>query len=110
MAERLAESGLPQDEIDKSLHDERDSAREEATKGLKALLIVETLGEKEDLMVTQEDIQEEIQNIAQRNQSTVEEVTKYYTENNLGQQMAIELLERKVRGFLSEQAVVKEPS
>ena len=61
-------------------------------------------------MVTQEDIKAELESIAQRNQSSVEEVRTYYTENNLGQQMAIELLERKVRKFLSSEAVVKEPS
>jgi len=37
-------------------------------------------------------------------------VVKYYQENGLFDQMAIELLERKVRKFLRENAVVKEPS
>jgi trigger factor len=109
-ANRLTESGLPPEEIEKELEDQKDTARVDAAKGLKALLIVETLGEKEDLMVTQDDIEGEIASIAARNQSTVEDVRKYYGENNLGQQMAIELLERKVRGFLRENAEIKAPA
>jgi len=110
MAQRLAQSGLPQEEIEKELETQKGTAREEAQKGLTALLIVEQIGENEDLTVTQEDIQGELESIAARNRTTPDEVRKYYSENNLGQQMAIELLERKVRRFLREQAVVKEPS
>ncbi len=110
VANRLSQSGVPHDEIEKELEDQKETAREDAAKGLKALLIVETLGEKEDLMVTQEDIEGELQSIAARNQSTVEDVRKYYGENNLGQQMAIELLERKVRGFLREHAEITDPA
>ncbi|MDF1837967.1 MAG: trigger factor [Planctomycetota bacterium] len=110
VANRLAQSGVPHDEIEKELEDQKETAGEDAAKGLKALLIVETLGEKEDLMVTQDDIEAELTSIAARNQSTVEDVRKYYGENNLGQQMAIELLERKVREFLREHAVITDPS
>lgn len=110
LAQRLSQSGMPEEEIEKELENQKATAREEAHKGLKALLVVETLGEKEDLMVTQENIQAELQSIAARNQTGVDEVRKYYAENNLGQQMAIELLERKVRRYLREQAKVTEPS
>ena len=110
LAQRLGQSGMPQEEIDKELESQKDTARDEAHKGLKALLVVETLGEKEDLMVTQEDLQEELQSIAERNQTSLDEVRKYYSENNLGQQMAIELLERKVRKYLRENAKVTQPS
>ncbi len=110
VAQRLSQSGVGPEEIEKELEEQKDTAGEDAAKGLKALLIVETLGEKEELMVTQEDIEGELTSIAARNQSTVEDVRKYYGENNLGQQMAIELLERKVRAFLRENAEVTQPS
>ena len=110
VANRLSQTGVTPDEIEKELEEQKETARDDAAKGLKALLIVETLGEKEDLMVTQDDIEAELASIAARNQSTVEDVRKYYGENNLGQQMAIELLERKVRGFLRENAEVKPPA
>ena len=34
----------------------------------------------------------------------------YYGENNLGQQLAIEILEKKVRRFLRENADIQDPS
>ncbi len=110
VAQQLSQSGMGPEEIQKELDEQKDTAAVDAAKGLKALLIVETLGEKEDLMITQEDIEGELTSIAARNQSTVEDVRKYYGENNLGQQMAIELLERKVRTFLRENAEVTTPA
>ncbi|MEZ6004830.1 MAG: trigger factor [Planctomycetota bacterium] len=110
MAQRMAQAGVPQDEIEKERENQKDTARDEAGKGLKALLIVEALGEKEDLLVNHEDIQAELHQIAMRNRTTAEEVRKYYAERNLGQQMAIELLERKVRAFLREHAQISEPA
>ena len=108
--DRMTEQGVEHDEIHKAMDEQRPTAREDASRGLKALLIVETLAEKEELLVTREEMDAEFASIAERNQSTVEEVREYYGRNNLGQQMAIEILERKVRTFLREKAEVREPS
>lgn len=108
--DRMAQQGVDHDEIHKTMEEQRPTAREEAARGLRALLLVEAIGEKEDLKVKREDIDAELSGIAERNQTTVEEVREYYSRNNLGQQMAIEILERKVRTFLRENAAVKSPS
>lgn len=110
LGQQMQQQGVPPEDIEGQLEEATDTAREEAAKGLRALLLVEAIGEKEELLVTQEDMETELAAIAQRNQTEIEEVRKYYSENNLGQQMAIELLERKVRGFLREKAEVKTPS
>ena len=44
------------------------------------------------------------------NQATFEQVRDYYRENGLIDQVAIELLERKVRAHLREQAEIVAPS
>jgi FKBP-type peptidyl-prolyl cis-trans isomerase (trigger factor) len=85
-------------------------AKEAAAKGLKALFLVQTIGEREKLLVTREDMEAELQAIATRNRAPIEEVREYYTKNKLFDQMAIEILERKVRGFLRENAKVTTPS
>ena len=108
--ERLSEQGVEHDEIHKQMNESEAEARQEAEKGLKALLVVEAIGEKEKLQVTQEDLEVELAAIAERNQADIEEVRKYYVENNLGQQMSIEVLERKVRRFLRENVTVETPS
>jgi FKBP-type peptidyl-prolyl cis-trans isomerase (trigger factor) len=77
---------------------------------MRALLVVEAIGEKEELLVTNPDLETELMAIAARNQTTVEEVKEYYEQNNLGQQLAIEILEKKVRRFLRESADIQSPA
>ena len=110
LEQQLLEKGTPEEEIKKQIDENRPLAREEAEKGLRALLIVEALGEKEELLVTSEELDAELATIAERNDAPIEEVRKYYVENNLNQQMAIEVLERKVRTFLRENAEIITPS
>ncbi len=110
LAEEMVRQGVPPETIKDQLEEQRETAREDAEKGMRALLIVEALGEKEGLLVTEDEINAELENIASRNETSVEEVRKYYVENGLIQQMSIELLERKVRRFLYDQAEIKEPS
>ncbi|MFT7676741.1 MAG: trigger factor [Planctomycetota bacterium] len=107
LGKQMSEQGLPPEQIETQMEEAKETAGQEAAKGLKALMIVEAIGEKEGLLVTQEDLEGELHLIAQRNQTDVDEVRKYYAENNLSQQMAIELLERKVRAFLRHNAQVQ---
>jgi trigger factor len=81
-----------------------------SARGVRTLFLMQAIAEKENLLVTREDMQAEVQLIAERNNAKVEEVVKYYQEKNLFDQMAVELLERKVRKFLRESAQIKEPS
>lgn len=110
LAQQMAQQGAGEEDIEKARETERESAHADAAKGLKALLVVESIGETEELLVSNDDIDRELASIAERNQSTLEEVRKYYGENNLGQQLAIEILERKVRRFLRENADIQDPS
>jgi FKBP-type peptidyl-prolyl cis-trans isomerase (trigger factor) len=71
---------------------------------------MQAIAEAEKLLVSQDDMRAEVQTIAARNNAKQEEVVEYYQKNGLFDQMAIELLERKVRRFLRENATVKVPS
>jgi len=106
----LEEQGVDHDEIHRQVDEQREQARKDAEHGLKALLIVETIAEEQDLLVTGEELETELAAIAERNKVDIAEVRRYYAENNLSQQMAIEVLERKVRKFLRENANVEAPS
>ncbi len=110
MEHELKEQGMDPEQINAQLAEQGGTARDEAERGLKALLIVEAVGTQEELLVNAEDIQTELGAIAERNQVPLEEVRKYYAENNLAQQMTVEILERKVRKFLRENAEVTTPS
>jgi trigger factor len=110
LRQRLEQEGLPGDKIEEAVQEQAETAREEALKGIQALLVVEAIGERENLLVTPEDIHAEIRTIAERNDATTEEVREYYSKSNMAQQMTVEILERKVRKFLRENAEVKAPS
>jgi trigger factor len=110
LRQRLEQEGLPPDKIEEAVNEQGGTAREEAEKALKALLIIESIGEKESLLVSKTDIDEEIGVIAARNNATPEEVRQYYSKSEMGQQLVVEILERKVRRFLRENAKIQVPS
>ena len=62
-----------------------------------------------DLPQEVQDLQQEVHAIAQRHGASVEDVVEHYRKNNLLSQLQIELLERKVRAFLRENAKITEP-
>ena len=109
VARELEAAGTPKDRIPEQAETQRESARKSSEQGLKALFLVQTIAEKENLLVSRDDMKAELETIAARNQTTVEEVAEYYKKQNLFDQMAIEILERKVRRFLRESAQITEP-
>lgn len=109
-AQKLEEQGLPEEDRKAQVEAQEASTRDEAIKGLKALLVVESVAEKEGLLITNEELTGELQRIAERNQAELDEVRKFYSEEGRGQQLAIELLERKVRKFLREKADIQAPA
>jgi trigger factor len=110
LARELEAAGTPKDSIPEQVEGQREGARQAASRGLKALFLVQTIAEKENLLVSREDLRGELAAIAARNGVSIEEVGEYYKKNNLFDQMAIEILERKVREFLRKNARIREPS
>lgn len=107
---QMRQQGVPEPEIEKQAASQEPAAREAAAKGLRALFLMQAIAEKEKLLVSREDMERELHAIAARNQAPVEEVRKYYQEKRLFDAMAIEMLERKVRAFLRENAKISTPS
>jgi trigger factor len=105
-AKQMMEEGVPEGEIKDRVEEQDDTMRTEAVHNTKALFILEDIALAEDLQVQNEDVAQKFQEIAQRNQTSVEEVQKYYQEQNLIQQLAMEILEIKVRTFLRENATI----
>lgn len=108
-AREMEAAGTPKERIAEQVETQREAARKTSEQGLKALFLVQTIAEKENLLVTREDLKAELEAIAARNGATVQEVSEYYQKQNLLDSMAIEILERKVRRFLRESAQITEP-
>ena len=102
----LQEQGMSEEMIAEESQNHADQAREAAEKGVRSLFLIQAIAEKEQLLVTGDEMTAEFDAIAARNQATRKEVQKYYEENKMVEQMALEVLERKVRGFLRENAKV----
>lgn len=110
LKQQMTQQGASAEAAEKQAESQRENARTASERGVRTLFLMQAIAEKENLLVTREDMQAEVQAIAERNNAKVEEVVKYYQEKNLFDQMAVEVLERKVRKFLRESAQIKEPS
>ena len=104
----LEGQSLPAEKIEEELSGQEAQIRAGAVKGAKAYFLVEAIAEKEGLQVEQAELTAELRQIAQRNRASLEEVQKYYQEQNLVPQLALEIVERKVRTFLRESADVSQ--
>lgn len=106
--QQMAGQGASEEEIAAELAQNESNFETEAVHNTKALFLLEDLAQAEGIQVQNEDVARKFQEIAQRNQTSVEEVQKYYSENNLINQLAMEILEIKVRAFLRENAEITE--
>lgn len=82
----------------------RAKLKPEMERGLRRLFVLEALARREKIFVTEDDLVAELRGIAERNQSNVEEVARYYQQQNLLPALRMDLLETKVRSFLYEHA------
>jgi len=108
MLQQLIQGGVAEGDAQSQVEENESSFEAEAIHNTKALFLLEDVAQAEGIQVQNEDIAGKFQEIAQRNQTSVEEVQKYYQENNLINQLAMEILEVKVRGFLRENAEINE--
>jgi trigger factor len=104
LRKELESGGVAAEKIDTELAAQEDEARRQAIRGAKAYFLVDAIAEKENHLGTGDELRAELATIAERNQATVEEVSKYYQEQNILPQLALEVVERKVRRFLWESA------
>jgi trigger factor len=102
----IEQQGLSKEAAQAQVESEADSTRSASEKSLRALFLVEAIGDAERLQVTREDLSAELRQIAARNRTAVDEVVKYYQQHNLVQQLTVELLERKVRAALRSKAAI----
>ncbi len=107
LRQSLSEQGFPAEEMEERLKEERAQALQASGRALRAVYLMEEIAKTEGLKVSESDLVGEMRSIAERNQTELEEVRKYYRKEGLLQQLALELLERKVRSFLRESADIQ---
>ncbi|MCC7011547.1 MAG: trigger factor [Planctomycetes bacterium] len=105
----LEQQGITGAAADQQLAARDGEAREAALKGAKAYFLIERIAEAEKLQVQEAEMVGELRAIAKRNRTSFEEVRDFYQKQNLFPQLAMEILERKVRRFLRESAKLVAP-
>ncbi|MEM7306954.1 MAG: trigger factor [Planctomycetota bacterium] len=103
----MTQQGLDEEAADSQVADQMDEFRRSTEKALRAVYLMEEIAKAEDLKVSKEEISAEMESIAARNGVELDEVRKYYHENGIVSQLALELLERKIRSFLRESADIR---
>jgi trigger factor len=103
-ANQLAQQGAPQATIAQLIESEREQAKQASQRGLHGMYLIEAIAAKEKLQIADADLVAEVRQIAQRNNASFEQVRDHYQKNNLVNQLAMELLERRVRSLLRERA------
>jgi trigger factor len=106
----LAAQGLDAARVEQELAGQNQQVRARAERECRSMFVVEKVAAAERLEVQQNDLVAELKRIAERNMTPVEEVASYYREQGLFNQLALEILERKVRRRLREKARLKSPA
>lgn len=104
MVHELMQQGLAEPEARQQAEGRREQAAEQAEKALRAYFLVEKISTAENLEVKQSEMTEELRRIAMRNRATFDQVVEYYKQQNLMPQLGVEMMERKVRAFLRQNA------
>ena len=103
---RMKEAGLGEEEIKAKIGESEEEATQDARKRVHLFFIIDAIARQEELAVTDADLQGELAKIAAANQTTVEEVHKFFETNQRFGDLRLGLMERKVRDFLREHAEI----
>jgi trigger factor len=109
LRQELIQNGVPEDQHEARLAEKAAELEAVTRKSVRALFLVGAVAEREEIEVEEAEMVAELQAIARRHQAKYEDVLQHYREQGLFQQLQIELLERKVRAFLRENAKITEP-
>jgi trigger factor len=91
----------------KSAAEIQEGWRPEAIKALHSRLIVETLIEEQKLEVSNEEVEQELLKIASESDTTLEEVKKYYEQENAKDYLKEDIKETKLFEILLAENTIK---
>ncbi|MFO7865518.1 MAG: trigger factor [Candidatus Aminicenantes bacterium] len=105
---RQAASQMPQQSLEeKQVESLKKEARIRAEKTIKNHLILKKIAEKENIQVTEDDLQKEFQSIAEKNNVPLPKVVEYMNQEGRKENLKENLLLRRTVDFLTEQAIIE---
>ena len=106
MRRRSQASGRPV--TDEDARSYRESARPHAERALKGMLLLESIQKKEDIKVTEEDVEERIREIATEHGFDVDQYRKFLESGDEKGRLEYDLLDRRTYDFLLSRAQIEE--
>ncbi|MBI3856131.1 MAG: trigger factor [Planctomycetes bacterium] len=104
----LAMKGTPDEEVQKTLETEKSQSRENMAKALKAHFILEHLANKEKIFVTEDQVEERVNQLASQYGKWPHEMKAYLEERGLLTQLRRSMREELVKEYLLSKAVIEE--
>jgi trigger factor len=105
---RQTASQMPQQSVNKEDAEKlKEEARAKAEKTIKNHLILKKIAEKENIQVTEDEIQDEFKSISEKNNVPLPKVVEYMNQEGRKENLKENLLLRKTVDFLTEQAIIK---
>jgi trigger factor len=104
--ERLKQSGMADEEIEKKLAESKDEAQQDARRRVRLFFLIEAIARQQKLFVTENDVEAEVRNLAAAHNASPEQVREYLEKNKQLGDLRLGLIERKVREFLRESAKI----
>lgn len=104
----LATRGTPEEEAAKVVEQERSQSREGMAKALKSHFILEHIAQKEKIFVTEDQVEERIQQMAASYGRWPHEMKSYLEERGLLSQLRRQMREELVKEFVLSKAVIEE--
>jgi len=104
----LAMKGVPEEEIKKTMDQDKSGSRENMTKALKAHFILEHLAQKEKIFVTEDQVEERVGQMASQYGKWPHEMKAYLEEQGLLSQLRRSMREELVKEYLLSKAVIEE--
>jgi len=104
----MALRGASEEEIEKSIEQEKSRSREQMARALKEHFILENLARKEKIFVTEDQVEERVAQMAARAGRWPHEMRAYLEEQGLMSLLRRRMREDLVREFLLSKAVIEE--
>jgi len=102
--QRMVQNGMPDDKASEISYNLHDGFKDPATRIAKASFIFCEIAKKESIEVTEKDVEDRLNVLAEKYTQDYETVKKAYEANNMSDKFKDELLEQKAMSFIQEKA------
>jgi len=103
---RMSMQGIDADKAAKILPQYHDLYKNDATRIVKTLLLMKRIGEKENISVSDEELNEHIRELAEQRNQSYESFMATLAKDDLMESIRAELANKKVVDFINEKAII----